>query len=185
MPRTATAPHDPGTTAPPLRRGQELVLPVVLRGVARAGIRYSLALVIGWIGLMKFTAYEAEAISGLIANSPLMGWLYGLLSLRDVSAVIGIVEVAAALLIAIRPVGPRSAIAAAVGATLVVPMFLTTLSFIATTPGAFEPLAGGFPALSAMPGQFLVKDTVLLAAAISLLAEALEVRGVTRDRHGR
>ena len=44
-------------------------------------------------------------------------------------------------------------------------MFLTTLSFVVTTPGVWQ--AGyGFPALAASPGQFLVKDVVLLGASI-------------------
>jgi uncharacterized membrane protein YkgB len=51
-------------------------------------------------------------------------------------------------------------------------MFLTTLSFVITTPGVWQ--AGyGFPALSASPGQFLVKDVVLLGAAISTLVDSL------------
>ena len=36
-------------------------------------IRYGLVLVIFWIGAMKFTAYEANGIQPLVANSPLMG----------------------------------------------------------------------------------------------------------------
>jgi uncharacterized membrane protein YkgB len=51
-------------------------------------------------------------------------------------------------------------------------MFLTTLSFLASTPGVFEASAEGFPALSVVPGQFLLKDVVLLAAALWSLAEA-------------
>jgi quercetin dioxygenase-like cupin family protein len=51
-------------------------------------------------------------------------------------------------------------------------MFLTTLTFLFSTPG-WEPSLGGFPALSAMPGQFLLKDIVLLAAALWSLGEAL------------
>jgi uncharacterized membrane protein YkgB len=43
-------------------------------------------------------------------------------------------------------------------------MFLTTLSFLFTTPG-WEPTLG-FPAISALPGQFVLKDIVLLGAAI-------------------
>jgi Protein of unknown function, DUF417 len=39
-------------------------------------------------------------------------------------------------------------------------MFLTTFSFLFTTPG-WEPSLGGFPAVSAMPGQFVLKDIVL------------------------
>jgi uncharacterized membrane protein YkgB len=52
-------------------------------------------------------------------------------------------------------------------------MFLTTPSFLVTTPG-WEPSLGGFPALSAMPGQSLLKDFVLLGVALSSAGEAFE-----------
>jgi uncharacterized membrane protein YkgB len=51
-------------------------------------------------------------------------------------------------------------------------MFLTTLSFLVTTPGVWEPSAGGFPALSAIPGQFLIKDLALLGISLWSLGEA-------------
>ena len=51
-------------------------------------------------------------------------------------------------------------------------MFLTTLSFLITTPGVWEPSLGGFPALSAIPGQFLIKDLALLGIALWSLGEA-------------
>lgn len=38
-------------------------------------LRYGLVLVLGWIGAMKFTAYEAEGIKSLIETSPLMSWM--------------------------------------------------------------------------------------------------------------
>ncbi len=50
--------------------------------------------------------------------------------------------------------------------------FLTTLSFLFSTPG-WEPSLGGFPALSGSVGRFLIKDVVLLRAAIWSLGEAL------------
>jgi len=131
--------------------------------------RYGLAVVVAWIGLMKFTAYEAEGISPFVAHSPLMSWVYGLMSVRGFSAVLGVVEVAIALLIAARPFWPR---ASALGSALAVGMFLTTLSFLFTTPGVWEPSAGGFPALSGFPGQFLIKDLALLGISLWSLGEA-------------
>ena len=125
--------------------------------------RYGLAVVIAWIGFMKFTAYEADGISGFVANSPLMSWLYGPLSVRGFSAVLGVVEVAIAILIAARPYSPR---ASALGSALAIGMFLTTLSFLITTPGVWEASAGGFPALSALPGQFLIKDLALVGISL-------------------
>jgi uncharacterized membrane protein YkgB len=56
-------------------------------------------------------------------------------------------------------------------------MFLTTLSFLVTTPG-WEPSLGGFPAVSAMPGQFVLKDIVLLGAALWTAGEAWAGRPV-------
>jgi reactive chlorine resistance protein C len=131
--------------------------------------RYGLVVVVGWIGLMKFTAYEADGISGFVANSPLLNWVYGFMSVRGFSAVLGVVEVAVALLIAARPLVPR---ASAFGSALAVGMFLTTLSFLVTTPGVWEASAGGFPALSAVPGQFLIKDLALLGTSLWTLGEA-------------
>jgi hypothetical protein len=62
--------------------------------------------------------------------------------------------------------------AAIVGSLTAIATFTVTLSFIFTAPG-WEASLGGFPAISVVPGQFLLKDLVLLAAAISLLGKAL------------
>ena len=140
-----------------------------LEAVGQAIVRYGLVLVLGWIGAMKFTAYEAAGIQPLVASSPLMGWMYGFLSVRAFSNLLGTVEIAVAVMIALRPASPRIA---AVGSAMAVMMFLTTLSFLLSTPG-WEPSLGGFPALSVVPGQFLLKDVVLLGAAVWSLGEAL------------
>lgn len=146
-------------------------------------LRYGLALIIGWIGLMKFTAYEAQGIEPLVAHSPLMGWMYHFLSVRQFSAGLGLAEVAIAILIALRPISAR---ACAIGSAAAVLMFLTTLSFLCSTPG-WEPSLGGFPALSALPGQFLLKDVVLLGAALWSLGDALAAcanpRGAAAHAH--
>src|SRR5919198_5537784 len=143
-----------------------------VEAIGRGLARYGLVVVVAWIGLMKFTAYEAEGIRPFVASSPLLSWVYGFMSVRGFSAVLGVVEVAIALLIAARPFAPR---ASALGSALAVGMFLTTLSFLLTTPGVWEPSAGGFPALSGKPGQFLLKDLALLGIALWTLGEAWQV----------
>src|SRR5262245_57892561 len=62
-------------------------------------IRYGLGLVIVWIGLMKFTSYEANGIRPLVASSLLLGWTYHFLSVRQFSDVLGVVELSIAILI--------------------------------------------------------------------------------------
>ena len=98
-----------------------------------------------------------------------MSWAYSLFSVAAFSVLVGVVEIGIAVLIAARPFSP---FAAALGGGLAIGMFSTTLSFLVTTPGVWEASAGGFPALSALPGQFLVKDFVLLGAAIWAFGEA-------------
>jgi uncharacterized membrane protein YkgB len=132
-------------------------------------LRYGLVLVLAWIGFMKFTAYEAMAIHPLVGNSPLMSWVYAIFSERAFSAILGIVEVSIAAMIALRPL---SAKVSAIGSALAAVMFLTTLTFLFSTPG-WEASLGGFPALSVVPGQFIIKDIVLFAAAVWSLGEAL------------
>ncbi|MEM1430987.1 MAG: DUF417 family protein, partial [Pseudomonadota bacterium] len=62
--------------------------------------------------------------------------------------------------------------AALLGALGALATFLVTVSFLFTAP-VTEPSLGGFPALSVVPGQFLLKDIVLLAGAVFLTGEAL------------
>jgi uncharacterized membrane protein YkgB len=131
-------------------------------------IRYGLVVVLGWIGAMKFTAYEAEGIKALVETSPFMSWMYKVLSLQATSNIIGIAELIAAGLIAIRPLAPKLS---AIGSVLAVFTFLTTLTFLFSLPG-WEKSLGGFPALSGS-GGFLLKDTVLLGGALYTLGDSL------------
>ena len=43
-----------------------------VEAIGREMARYGLVVVVGWIGFMKFTGYEAEGIRPFVANSPLM-----------------------------------------------------------------------------------------------------------------
>ena len=132
-------------------------------------VRWGLVVVLVWIGGMKFTAYEAMGIQPLVAHSPLVGWMYDFLSVRDFSRMLGVIEITTATLIALRPVFPK---ASAIGGILAMGLFATTLSFLISTPG-WEPTLG-FPAISAMPGQFLLKDIVLFGASGWILGDSLK-----------
>jgi uncharacterized membrane protein YkgB len=133
-------------------------------------VRYGLVVVIAWIGALKYTGYEATAIQPLIAHSPLLSWLYHIFSVRALAAVLGTTEIIAALLIAARPVWPRVSVA---GSAFGVLLFAATLSFLFTTPGVTAAPAAGFPVLSVLPGQFLLKDIVLIGAALWTLGDSL------------
>lgn len=129
--------------------------------------RYGLALTLFLIGILKFTTAEAHGIEPLVANSPLLSWLYRGLSLQAVSNMIGSAEIALAVLIAMRMWSAKLSFYGSLGAVFT---FLITLSFLLSTPGAIDfshrvPLLGD-------AGQFLIKDVVLLGASLWTAAEA-------------
>ncbi|MBI2693719.1 YkgB family protein [Mycobacterium nebraskense] len=136
--------------------------------------RYGLVVVLAWIGFGKYVKMESRV---LIEHSPLMSWIYDVLSVTTVARVLGTTEIVAAVLIALRPVWPR---ASAVGGALAVVLFLGTLSFLFTTPGVVATHAGGIPMLSALPGQFLLKDLVLIGVALWTLGDSLAARTASR-----
>lgn len=129
-----------------------------------------LALVFFWFGGMKFTTYEAGAIQGLVSNSPLLAWTYNVLSVNALSTFIGIIEVTIGALLVARLISPRLSAFGAAGAAIT---FILTSSFLLSTPGIVEPSLG-FPALTVMPGQFLLKDIALLGLSVFLLTESLD-----------
>jgi uncharacterized membrane protein YkgB len=129
--------------------------------------RYGLVVVLLLIGVLKFTPGEAGAIQPLVEHSPLMSWMYSLFGVQGVSNLIGVIEIATAALMALRPFSPKASF---VGSLAAVVTFLLTVSFLFSTPGAAQ-LKYGFPVLGDA-GQFLIKDLVLLGASFWTAAEA-------------
>src|SRR5436305_12389228 len=93
-----------------------------LKSIGTHIARYGLVIVLLWIGGMMFTAYQAEGIRPVVANSPLMSWVYRVTSLGGFSSLLGVVEIAMGVLIALRPVRPgRSAVGRALASGMVLP----------------------------------------------------------------
>ena len=136
--------------------------------IARNSAYIALPVIFFWFGGMKFTTYEAEAINGLIANSPLISFLLGIFSTQGISNLIGTVEIIIGGLIAARFIAPRLA---QIGGYAAAATFALTASFFLTTPGVFEPSVGGL-GISVLPGQFLLKDIGLFALSLFVAADA-------------
>jgi uncharacterized membrane protein YkgB len=129
-------------------------------------LRYSLVLFLLLFGLAKFTEGEALTIQPWVANSPFLGWLYSITSVQGASNLIGIIEIAIGVLLAVRHWWPRLSVLGSLGATLT---FATTLSFLFTTPGLSPEWSG-----------FLMKDLVLVGAALWTAADSL--RAIERSK---
>ncbi len=130
--------------------------------------RYGLAIVFAWIGAMKFTAYEAEAIAPLVGSHPALSWLQALFSNGQIAELIGVTElIAAGLLVA----GAWRPVAGVFGAALAALTLVVSSTLLLTAPVVEQSL--GFPALNLAPGQFPLKDVALLGLALWLGAHAL------------
>jgi uncharacterized membrane protein YkgB len=146
---------------------KSLVSRTALDAVGANFTRYGLVIVLLWIGALKFTAAEAAAIQGLVANSPLMAWLYRVFSVQGASNLIGTIEITVALLLAVKVLSRRASFIGSIGA---VATFAITTTFLFSTPGVLQ---HGLQLSST--GQFLIKDLVMLGASIWSAADTCNV----------
>jgi reactive chlorine resistance protein C len=142
-----------------------------LQALGAGVLRYSLTFLLLLFGTSKFFQFEADAIQPLLTHSPFLGWLPAVLGVRGSSTFIGVVELIAGLGIGLGPWWPRLGVVAGV---IAIGTFLTTLSFLITTPGVLAPGSDA--------GGFLLKDVVLLGAAIHAAGTSL-LASATRQVH--
>jgi len=150
--------------------------------IRRAGMlcmRYSIALILIWFGLSKFTPTEAHEIEGLVKSSPLISWLYGVFSQRGTSVFFGIVEVSAGVLLAARPFSARLSF---VGSVLGCLTFITSVSFMFTTAGSLKEMDGIW-VLAGIAG-FVIKDLPMLGFCIWSAAESWEAASSKKNHIG-
>lgn len=168
-----------------------------LKNVGLKLIRLAILIVFVWIGALKFTHYEADGIVPFVANSPFMSFFYAkeapeykeyknkegefVQKNREwhesnrtyvFSRGLGVLIMSIGILVFL---GIFSSKAGIVGDSLAIIMTIGTLSFLITTPECWVPDLGsgehGFPLLSGA-GRLVIKDTVILAGAITLLSDS-------------
>ena len=125
--------------------------------ISKAG----LVLVLLWIGIYKFTPTEAKLIEPLLVNSRLFSWQLSIFPLETLSKIIGVIEIIVALLILLEFRFNRLA---QVGYLVAVIMFLSTLSFLFTTPDTFKVSDGIL-----ITNWFILKDIIFLGFCVSKL----------------
>lgn len=150
-----------GQSARPLDKVQAFAL-----RVGPQFTRYSIVALL--FGAMKWTAAEAQGIQPLVGHSPFWAWLYPIAGVQGTSIFFGVFELVAAFAIALRPWFP---VISAYGSAFTVVMFLTTISFLFTTPGLLQSPSAGF----------IMKDIVLLGGSIWCVGEALQARRTRRE----
>ena len=147
------------------------------RAAAWLGV-IGILLVMGWIGSMKFFLFEAEGIEPLLRNHWIFSWMYGVWGVQGVSNVIGLTELAFALLVLAAWCMPALAPLAVAGIGVTV---ACTTSFMFTLPG-WAP-ESHFPLLNGS-GVFLLKDQFLLAATLLLFRAGADAPAPESGRTG-
>jgi uncharacterized membrane protein YkgB len=128
-------------------------------------LRWVMVLIFLCFGIQKFTPQSAHGIVQYISHSPFVGWL-GLFGERGEAYLLGVVELATAILLAAGAVSPA---ASAAGALMGVGTFLITWSFFFTTPAVVRWSLSADPIAWNLTGEFLFKDVVLLCVCLVLL----------------
>ena len=126
---------------------------------------FSMTFMLLWAGSYKLTMPGAEGIIPLVANSPLISWDFTVFGTYVGSDLIGVTEIAAAILMLVGLYHPKAGI---VGTLIAMVMFITTSTMILTTPGTIVMVKGmGYMTFL---GLFLFKDVVGLAVALHLVS---------------
>ena len=152
------------TTAKARNAFSGLKIEELMPAIGTAVLRYGTVLFLVVFGTAKWTTGEAAGIQPMVAHNPFTFWLYRFLSVQGASIAIGMVELTLAAMIVTRRFLPA---VSARGSALSILMFLTTLSFLITTPHLDEGTQG-----------FLMKDLILLGAAIYTAGEAFRAARV-------
>ena len=121
-----------------------------------------------WAGSYKMTAPGAEGIVPLVSNSPLIWWHFKLFGPYIGSDIIGLTELAAAILITAGYMKPKAGIIGGFIGTL---MFFITSTMVITTPGAIISVPGiHHMRYMSFLGLFLFKDVISLGACFYLIS---------------
>jgi uncharacterized membrane protein YkgB len=121
-----------------------------------------------WIGILKFTPSEAMGIKPYVEHSCIMGWMYAIGSVRQVSDFVGIFEIATSILLLASFWNSQAGL---IGGYLSAIIFLTTLSFLFTTPGIWKDM-DGVP----VSDFFVLKDLGFLAVGLQVIGNNSESR---------
>jgi uncharacterized membrane protein YkgB len=140
---------------------ENVSLALRLERAGAGAIRWTLIFLLVLFGGMKWAAFEAEAIHPLIVNSPFLSWTDALFGKQGASIFVGIIELVTAVLLGVRRWSPTAAM---IGGFSAIVMFLTTLSFLVTTPSPNN------------EAPFILKDVCLLAMSMWLTGEAWVAR---------
>lgn len=130
-------------------------------------VRGAMVIIYAWFGYDKWFESEIKGLVPLISHGPLIFWMIPAFGVRGTGYFLGTSEWTFGLLLLLGYWNKKLGILGALGSC---GTFIATFTILPFAPGAWEPAAGGFPAMTIV-SAFLLKDLVLLAASFYLLRQ--------------
>lgn len=130
-------------------------------------VRASMIILFVFFGYTKWFEYAAQELMPFFQHGPLLSWMYPVFGVRGATRLVGASEWLFGTLLFLGFWNKKLGILGALGATL---SFIGTVTIIPFMPNGWNASAGGFPAMDGNV-PFLMKDVVLLAAAVYLLRQ--------------
>lgn len=130
-------------------------------------LRATMVVVFAWYGYDKWFQSVIESIIPILTHGPFTFWMLPVLGMRGTSYFLGTSEWTFGLLLLLGFWNKKVGVLGALGSCVT---FITTLTVLPFLPDAWDPAAGGFPAM-APGGAFLMKDIGFMAISLYLLKQ--------------
>ncbi|MGN6122027.1 MAG: YkgB family protein [Sphingomonas oligoaromativorans] len=142
-------------------------------------LRAAMVVIFAWFGYDKWFQAEIQGLLPIITHGPFIFWTIPVLGIKGTSIFLGTSEWTFGTLILLGFWNKKLGALGALGSIFT---FIATVTVIPFVPGAWDPNAGGFPAMT-MVTAFLLKDLVLLVVSVYLLKQ--DVQRVIEARKSR
>lgn len=137
-------------------------------------VRAAMVIIFAWFGYDKWFESEIKGLVPLISRGPLIFWMIPVLGIRGTSYLLATSEWTFSILLFLGFWNKKLGVLGALGACCAL---ISTFTIMPFAPDAWDPGAGGFPAMT-LVSAFILKDLGLLAASFYLLRQdVLRVSG--------
>jgi uncharacterized membrane protein YkgB len=133
-------------------------------------LRAAMVIIFAWFGYDKWFESEIRGLLPIITHGPFISWTIPVLGIHGTAIFLGASEWTIGTLLFLGFWNKKAGILGALGSTAT---FISTLTVMPFVPDAWDPGAGGFPAMT-NNSAFLLKDLVLLAVSIYLLRQDVQ-----------
>lgn len=138
------------------------------KNISEIIFRYGLAIVLIWLGIVKFKNTEAIHLERAMANTVLFSWLLKLVSIYVFAQIIAWLHIISGILLLVKVASKKLSLWGAIFASII---FLSSILIFASS-GITWQVGYGFPELS-RTGHSLLKDFILFGASLWCISDSL------------